>query len=412
MSGEERLPVSTGAEDPPVLYMHAGSGNHGCEAIVRGFLSSFPGVPQQRVRLITASAAEDMRYGLPEAGCTPEEERRIDRHFFSHAAYYAWRAVTGDRESFLRYRFPMLQGKNRPAVAVSIGGDNYCYPDMVPDLILSDRMLQRRGTKTVLLGCSVEPSMLEADPALREDMKSHALILARESLTRDALLAAGVEEAKLMLLPDPAFSMEAVRLPLPDGFAEGGTVGINVSPLIEQYREESGETVLDAFSALIGHILEHTDLQIALIPHVVWGSSDDRRPLGKLYERYRDTKRLVVIGDHGAPELKGFIARCRFFVGARTHATIAAYSSSVPTLVAGYSVKSEGIAKDLFGTAEGHVLSVKNLRAAGLIEAFDALCGRERELRGILAAKMPAVSEKAKQNAVCTARIWREVIGA
>ena len=61
-------------------------------------------------------------------------------------------------------------------------------------------------------------------------------------------------------------------------------------------------------------------------------------------------------------ELKGYIARCRFFIGARTHSTIAAYSSGVPTLVLGYSVKSKGIAKDLFGTYENYVLTVQQLK--------------------------------------------------
>ena len=53
------------------------------------------------------------------------------------------------------------------------------------------------------------------------------------------------------------------------------------------------------------------------------------------------------------------------FIGARTHATIAAYSSCVPTLVVGYSIKARGIAKDLFGTDEGYVLPVQALAKGG-----------------------------------------------
>ncbi|MBO5622010.1 MAG: polysaccharide pyruvyl transferase family protein, partial [Butyrivibrio sp.] len=50
-----------------------------------------------------------------------------------------------------------------------------------------------------------------------------------------------------------------------------------------------------------------------------------------------------------------------FFVGARTHSTIAAYSSNVPTLVIGYSVKSRGIATDLFGDYTHYVLPVQEI---------------------------------------------------
>ena len=47
---------------------------------------------------------------------------------------------------------------------------------------------------------------------------------------------------------------------------------------------------------------------------------------------------------------KYIISQCAYFIGASTPSTIAAYSTGVPTLVVGYSVKAKGIAKDLFGT--------------------------------------------------------------
>ena len=78
-----------------------------------------------------------------------------------------------------------------------------------------------------------------------------------------------------------------------------------------------------------------------------------------------------MIGDAPATELKGYIAMCSFFVGARTHSTIAAYSSNVPTLVIGYSVKSRGIAKDLFGTYDNYVLPVQEIEDSdSIINAY------------------------------------------
>ena len=63
-----------------------------------------------------------------------------------------------------------------------------------------------------------------------------------------------------------------------------------------------------------------------------------------------DTNRVILLPNNlTAIQYKGYIARMRFFIGARTHATIAAYSNCVPTMVLGYSIKSRGIAKDLFG---------------------------------------------------------------
>ena len=60
----------------------------------------------------------------------------------------------------------------------------------------------------------------------------------------------------------------------------------------------------------------------------------DREPLKLLYDMYKYSNRIILIGDHNCEEIKGYISRCRFFIGARTHATIAAYSTKVPTLVA------------------------------------------------------------------------------
>jgi hypothetical protein len=157
--------------DGIAFYMHAGSGNHGCEAITVSLLRQLAkqdGIPLP-VRLVTNSAAEDARYGLSSLDgiVALAQERRIAEHPPVHAAYYAWRRLTGDRESFLRYRLAPITGKDRPRLAVSVGGDNYCYPDMVPDLVLADHMLERQGTATMLLGCSIEPEVLKENTNMR-----------------------------------------------------------------------------------------------------------------------------------------------------------------------------------------------------------------------------------------------------
>ena len=88
---------------------------------------------------------------------------------------------------------------------------------------------------------------------------------------------------------------------------------------------------------------------------------------------------------------RGYIARMRLFVGARTHATIAAYSSAVPTLTIGYSVKARGIARDLYGGEAGHLLPVQELKsAAQLLGAYDALEKRAEEERLALQKRLPA----------------------
>ena len=144
--------------------------------------------------------------------------------------------------------------------------------------------------------------------------------------------------------------------------------------------------------------MDHSKLQIALIPHVVWEQNDDRKPIHELFERFKGTGRVVEIGDGTCEELKGYIARCRLFVGARTHATIAAYSSLVPTLVVGYSVKARGIAKDLFGTEAHYVIPVQSLSRAE----------DEEPVREHLKEIMPAYKDRALMTGKEVDRLWEE----
>jgi polysaccharide pyruvyl transferase WcaK-like protein len=114
----------------------------------------------------------------------------------------------------------------------------------------------------------------------------------------------------------------------------------------------------------------------------VWSGNDDTIPLGRIHEKFAHTGRVVMIADAPAPVLKGCIARCRFFVAARTHASVAAYSESVPTLVAGYSVKARGIARDIFGTERDYVVPVQSMCGGGeLVAAFENMRRREEAIR-------------------------------
>ena len=176
---------------------------------------------------------------------------------------------------------------------------------------------------------------------------------------------------------------------LPSNFIENNTVGINVSPLVME-REQEDNVLLDNYRNLIAYILNKTDYAVALIPHVIWSGNDDRSILNKLYDEFKKSERIVVIQDCNCMQLKGYIAKCRFFVGARTHATIAAYSTEVPTLVVGYSIKSRGIAKDIFGREENYVIPIEQIKEENkLTQAFIWLQENENHIKEHLKKRMP-----------------------
>ena len=389
--------------DQIVMYLHGGSGNHGCEAIINSTCHMLEDLPKL---LVTNSETEDRYYSL-EPLCDILQERKIAEHFFAHVWYYVWRAVFRDPESFMRYRFREVLGKNRAPLYISTGGDMYCYEISKKEAIVANSTFVRAGAKTVLWGCSIEPELLE-EPEVIEDMKRYALITPRESITEQALRKAGITE-NVKLFPDPAFALEPEEAELPSHFVPGKTIGINVSPMIVRHEEKDGITMKN-YRNLIEHILHNTDNCVALIPHVMWRYNDDRLPLKELYRGYEANERVLLFPDMSCRKLKYIISQCRAFIGARTHATIAAYSSCVPTLVVGYSVKARGIAKDLFGTEKRYVLPVQSLEnPEDLIRAYDWIMDREQKIRNRLEIIMPEYCARAKEAGQEVRKLWEEI---
>ena len=372
-----------------VLYMHGGSGNHGCEAIVRTTAKLLGG--PENVKLWSLAKQEDARFGAAEGVeeiVLSEQLKKFSPGYFEAQLR---RRLLGQQDAnmkvFLRQQF-------RGNVAVSVGGDNYCYPWSAKQAVELNREIRKHCRATVLWGCSVDPEAVT--PEVREDLAKYDLITARESISYELLKAI---IPNTVLVADPAFTLARRDLPLPEGFAEHHTVGINVSPLIMKYGTE-GQLILENYEHLIRHILENTQMHVCLIPHVVWEQNDDRAPCRVLFEKFRDSGRVCMAPDCNATELKGFIARCRFLVAARTHASIAGYSSCVPTLVLGYSVKSRGIARDLFGTEKGYVLPVQALKSGhDLTEAFRRMVRQEHEIRTALEEIMPRYRQRAEAGA-------------
>lgn len=374
-----------------LMYPHGGSGNHGCEAIVRTtteMLSSY------QTTLYSDSAEEDLRYIGESSLKIAAPTQKINRASFGYCKALVQSRLIHDADAFDALHFaPVLSACDKDTVLLSIGGDNYCYGDN-EHIYLVNRKARAKGAKTVLWGCSVEPE--DITPKMRADLMAYDQIVARESITYEALRKLN---PNTVLYPDPAFTLPVGAGEFPQGLGDRPYIGINVSPMIQSKETQPGIT-LENYRELIAGILRNTADDIALIPHVVWWHNDDRKPLSELYEMFKDTGRVYLVEDQNCMQLKEIISRCRIFIGARTHATIAAYSSCVPTLVVGYSVKSRGIARDLFGTEDGYVLPVQSLKQEqDLQEAFFRIKEQETAIRQTLEQVIPGYVEMAKSGA-------------
>lgn len=365
------------------LYSHGGSGNHGCEAIVR---STIKVLNENSVNVFSHNVDQDVKYGIDDI-CNLQKDTvsSIQRGSLKWLLSSIQSKTTGRIDLKVKYQRKLLfDNIHSGDICFSVGGDNYCYAG-VEILGAVNYCLRKKHCKTVLWGCSVEPELLNNQQVIN-DISKFDLITARESISYQALKRIN---NNTYLIPDSAFALDRIDLPLPTGWKENNTIGVNASPLILSSGNNKN-IVMAAYRKLIITIIENTDSTIALIPHVVWDNNDDREVLKQLYEEFKDTGRLVLVDDFNCMQLKGYIAKCRMFIGARTHATIAAYSSCVPTLVLGYSVKSRGIAKDLFGTDKNYVISVQDMKNSNLLsEGFLWLLENEKSIKAHLQSIMP-----------------------
>lgn len=405
-----------------ILYMHAGSGNHGCEAIANTLSHMLENdYSKEQLHLITYRKYEDDKYTLPSL-CNLIQERSFDDHKIAHVLYYGYRLITKDRDSFMRFRYRDAL-KIPASVAISIGGDNYCYDVMLEDLKLANNVFGSKGIKTALVGCSIEPDLLKRED-IKNDLSKYHTIIARETITYEALKEAFPQENQtnvplIHLIPDPAFTLKAKEVTLPEGFLPGNTVGINLSPIAQESESRSGIT-MSAYKELIRYIAEETDMSVCLIPHVIWNGNDDRTVSEELYQYAVDKgyqSRVIKLEDADCETLKAYISKLRFFIGARTHATIAAYSTCVPTLVMGYSVKARGIAKDLFLNTEDSVFDLSKLvlqvqkleNENELKNAFIWLKDHEYSVKKHLEEIMPGYKESALKTAEIIKNLAEEI---
>lgn len=373
-----------------VLYAHDGSGNHGCEALARSTCALL-GEKKENIILSSTRPKQDEKYGLGKI-CTVIDktaQRPLNRKSVNFFKAYLYLKL---RKNFIYinyYTSRVADFVGRGDVALSIGGDTYCY-DFTDVLICTHKQYKFGGLKTVFWGCSIEPELLD-DPAVAKDIKAFDLITARESISYEALKKLN---PNTVLVCDSAFLLPKKEVYFPEGFSKNGIVGINASPLVEKCEGEKN-SVRQNYEKLIEYILNNTEFNIALIPHVVWEAVDDRKILGDFYEKYKSSGRIYFVKDADCEALKGYISQCRFFIGARTHATIAAYSTCVPTLVVGYSVKARGIARDLFGTEENYVLQAQKLSNENeLTNAFKWLLNNETDIKQTLEVEMPEYKKR------------------
>ena len=317
---------------------------------------------------------------------TPEE-KDLEQQYFN---------MPFDYNNFeLLYQGDVVKAMEESDLCISVGGDSYCYQPC-NWLYALDNKSRKLNKKTVLWGSSLFEHIEDLD--LINNLNNFDVLVIRESLTLNAIKDY-VDPDKIIFVRDPAFSLKIKEIKLNNWYKNREFVILNVSPLTIK-NDIQYKAVVD----LMNYILKNTKYSICLLPHVTTDDCNDITILSKLKEEFSEEDRVFLEEDkYDCTELKYIISKSKLVVAARTHASIAGYSTCIPTLVIGYSVKAKGIAKDLFGEYENYVINSKDLTSERLIEKYKFIEKNSSKIIKTLEEQMPQIKED-------TAHIFDRVI--
>lgn len=375
-------------------------GNRGCEAIVRSTVAMLNKKFSDVEVLVPSDDIVRDEKQWPEAG--QHGVRFVDAYLPAHTrpwTHLQRLPLPALKQAGWPFPFPKkVRDEIKSCDAVlSVGGDNYSLDYRLPSLLMGiDRLAMDLGKPVIVWGASVGPFEREPHflPAIRNHLEKMALIAVRESISYEYLTVT-LGLSNVIQMADPAFTLAKQSVDITSFWpkaASNGVIGLNISPLIERYkrgtqdlRAETIKFIRDAASKGYG---------VLLVPHVVpldgGQNNNDAIYMAGILEELKMLSNAVTImpASFNASEIKYVISQLRYFMGARTHATIAALSSGVPTLSIAYSVKAKGINRDLLGDRPV-VLPTPELTASSLMAGLDYLIENEEYIRYSINCKLP-----------------------
>ena len=108
------------------FYLHAGSANHGCEAIVRSSIN----ILDSQVELWSRVPNLDTKYGIDKICKISNDDRKtIKRNSLKWILSVIQTKLTGKIDLSIKYQYSnLISSTNKSDICLSIGEDNYCYP--------------------------------------------------------------------------------------------------------------------------------------------------------------------------------------------------------------------------------------------------------------------------------------------
>lgn len=252
---------------------------------------------------------------------------------------------------------------------------------------------------------------------VRARLDHAALVTVREKLSYDYVKSLGVR-APLHLTADPAFLLrpaaerriaEILKKERLDA-APRPWIGVSVSETATRWGGGDPERFKTAVAGALDRLIELNGGTALFVPHVVNPEdpgNDDRLVSRAVIRGMRERGRALVLeGDYSCEELKGAIGACDLFIGARTHATIAAASQGVPTLALAYSAKAYGIMEDVLDR-DRCTIDVRDLTSERLAEKGSDLLAHRTAVANAIEGRLDDIMARSFENG----RLIADVLG-
>ncbi|MBW2660901.1 MAG: polysaccharide pyruvyl transferase family protein [Deltaproteobacteria bacterium] len=289
-------------------------------------------------------------------------------------------------------------------LVVAVGGDNFTesYGLELPTENLNClQYAQYLGKATVVWGASIGPFNNEDLRRIATEVLSKStLITVRESWSQDYLESIGITD-NVRLVADPAFVLKGRRTERSALTASGPSncvIGLGISALRSGFLGTERKTYEQIMTQFVQHAIDSLNATVYLVPHVMYEGNDDYIACRNVMRSVNRKNSVLMAADYDmqADEIKDAISQCDYFIGYRTHSTIASLSSNVPTIAIAYSKKAFGILQQAYGHAD-YVIDGRSITLENLIDRFNSLVSNRETIVESLRRRMPELKQLSMQ---------------
>ena len=376
------------------------NGNRGCVALSI--------TTMMIIDKIFCEAGEEYRLYLTDSGIAEKkdyyyEAKGLKKIFFTPCSHYPFRAKTLAYNILKTKRFGTKPFKEADFILDIGQGDSFAdiYGkqrfERIDDI---HRAAIQLNKPYCILPQTIGP--FKDDKIRKQAVKSIEkanLVMTRDRQSLDYVHEIAPKQNNVREYIDVAFFMPYKKIEFSKEFVH---VGLNISALLWHggYTQDNQFGLEGDYQRIIRSIIDYflsiPNVTLHLIAHVVVAErhvENDYAVNYDLWMEYDRNPRLILAPFALSPtDVKGYIAGMDFFMRARMHATIGAFSSGVPVMPMAYSRKFNGLFADTLQYP--YLADLKTNTESEVIDTIQDAFAKRNDLKSIIDDRMNGVVRK------------------